>query len=114
MRRAVVLAAMQFIERRLYLRSVRVSTIGLGCMGMSGFYGEAGEQQSIATIRRARDLGVTFLDSSDMYGSGHNEELVGRAIAGGRDDVQLATKLGLRREATGAPIDNRPEWIRRR
>jgi len=87
--------------------------IGLGCMGMSGFYGSADERDSIATIRRALDLGVTLLDSSDMYGSGHNELLVGRAIAGRRDEVRLATKFGLRREGDWSSIDNRPEWIER-
>jgi len=82
-------------------------------MGMSGFYGSADERDSIATIRRALDLGVTLLDSSDMYGSGHNELLVGRAIAGRRDEVRLATKFGLRREGDWSSIDNRPEWIER-
>ena len=91
---------------------LRVSSIGLGCMGMSGFYGEAGEQESMATIRRALELGVTLLDSSDMYGSGHNEELVGRAISGRRDAVRVATKFGLRREGDWSSVDNRPEWIR--
>jgi aryl-alcohol dehydrogenase-like predicted oxidoreductase len=78
---------------------------------MSGFYGPVDEHDSIATIRRAVDLGVTLLDSSDMYGSGHNELLVGRAIRGRRDEVTLATKYGLRREGDWGSIDNRPEWI---
>jgi aryl-alcohol dehydrogenase-like predicted oxidoreductase len=81
-------------------------------MGMSGFYGRADEGESIATIRRALDLGVTMLDTSDMYGSGHNEKLVGRAIAGRRDEVLVATKFALRREGDWSAIDNRPEWVR--
>jgi aryl-alcohol dehydrogenase-like predicted oxidoreductase len=81
-------------------------------MGMSEFYGPSDEQQSIATIHRALDLGVTFLDTADMYGLGHNEELVGRAIAGRRDEVQLATKFANRRENGRRWVDNSPEWIR--
>jgi aryl-alcohol dehydrogenase-like predicted oxidoreductase len=94
------------------LRELSVSAVGLGCMGMSEFYGPADDEQSIATIRHALDLGVTFLDTSDMYGSGHNEQLVGRAIAGRRDEVQLATKFAVRREGGQRRIDNSPEWIR--
>jgi aryl-alcohol dehydrogenase-like predicted oxidoreductase len=97
--------------RQRKLRDLSVSALGLGCMGMSEFYGPADEQESIATIRRALDLGITFLDTSDMYGSGHNEELVGRAIAGRRDEVQLATKFAVRRDGQRR-IDNSPEWIR--
>ncbi|MFE0188695.1 aldo/keto reductase [Streptomyces sp. NPDC058989] len=71
-----------------------VSAQGLGCMGMSHGYGESDDAQSIATINRALDLGVSLLDTSDFYGAGHNEELIGRAIAGRRDEVVLATKFG--------------------
>ncbi|MER7462204.1 aldo/keto reductase [Streptomyces sp. NPDC097981] len=77
-----------------YLGELAVSAQGLGCMGMSHGYGATDDAQSIATLRHALDLGVTFLDTSDFYGSGHNEELIGRAVAGRRDEVVLATKFG--------------------
>jgi aryl-alcohol dehydrogenase-like predicted oxidoreductase len=76
---------------------LQVSPLGLGCMGMSEWYGESDWDESVATIHRALELGVTFLDTADVYGAGHNEVLVGRAIAGRRDEVQLATKFGIDR-----------------
>jgi len=79
------------------LGDLSVSAQGLGCMGMSEWYGAADWDESIATIHRALDLGVTFLDTADVYGAGHNEVLVGRGIAGRRDQVQLATKFGIDR-----------------
>src|SRR4051812_17011862 len=81
-------------RRRLGSQGLEVSAMGLGCMGMSEFYGSTDEDEGIATIQRALELGVTFLDTADMYGPFTNEELVGRAIAGRRDEVQLATKFG--------------------
>ncbi|GGN63333.1 aldo/keto reductase [Streptomyces kronopolitis] len=77
-----------------HLGGLAVSAQGLGCMGMSHGYGASDDAQSIATINRALDLGVTLLDTSDFYGAGHNEELIGRAVAGRRDEVVLATKFG--------------------
>jgi aryl-alcohol dehydrogenase-like predicted oxidoreductase len=95
------------------LGSLTVSALGLGCMGMSQMYGAADRDESLATIARALDLGVTFLDTSDVYGDGHNEELVGEAIAGRRDEVQLATKFSLsRNDRGGMDIDGRPENVR--
>jgi aryl-alcohol dehydrogenase-like predicted oxidoreductase len=90
-----------------------VSALGLGCMGMSEFYGTPDEAGGIATIHRALELGVTFLDTADMYGPFTNELLVGRAIAGRRDEVQLATKFGNERRADGsrAGINGRPEYV---
>jgi aryl-alcohol dehydrogenase-like predicted oxidoreductase len=79
-----------------------VSAMGLGCMGMSEFYGAADWDESVATINRALDLGVTLIDTADVYGSGHNEVLVGRAISGRRDEVQLATKFGIDRSGGDA------------
>jgi aryl-alcohol dehydrogenase-like predicted oxidoreductase len=91
-----------------------VSTLGLGCMGMSEFYGTGDEGEAIATIHRALDLGVTFLDTADMYGPFTNEQLVGRAIAGRRDEVQLATKFGNERRPDGSRVgvNGRPEYVR--
>ncbi|MEW6421536.1 MAG: aldo/keto reductase [Deinococcota bacterium] len=96
------------------LRELDVSALGLGCMGMSEFYGEADEQESIRVIHRALDLGLTFLDTADIYGVGRNEELVGRAIRGRRDEVVLATKFGIVRGPNGERlgINGRPEYVR--
>lgn len=77
-----------------HLGELAVSAQGLGCMGMSHGYGATDDTQSIATLHHALDLGVSLLDTSDFYGSGHNEELIGRAISGRRDEVVLATKFG--------------------
>ncbi len=91
-----------------------VSALGLGCMGMSEFYGTPDEQGGLDTIHRALDLGVTFLDTADMYGPFTNEQLVGKAIAGRRDEVQLATKFGNERRPDGSwvGINGRPDYVR--
>src|SRR5579872_4941074 len=85
--------------RRVSLGELTVSAQGLGCMGMSEWYGQPDWDESIATIHRALDIGVTFLDTADVYGAGHNEVLVGRGIVGRCDEVQLATKFGIDRSA---------------
>jgi aryl-alcohol dehydrogenase-like predicted oxidoreductase len=96
------------------LRDLTVSAQGLGCMGMSEFYGTGDQAEAERTIARALDLGVTFLDTADMYGPFTNERLVGKAIAGRRDEVQLATKFGNERrpDGTRVGINGRPEYVR--
>ncbi len=100
--------------RQRRLGKLTVSAQGLGCMGMSEFYGSGDEAESTATIHRALELGVTFLDTADMYGPFVNEKLVGKAIAGRRDEVQLATKFGIRRGEDGSRlgVSGAPEYCR--
>jgi aryl-alcohol dehydrogenase-like predicted oxidoreductase len=100
--------------RKLGADGPEVSALGLGCMGMSEFYGATDEAESVATIHRYLELGGTFLDTADMYGPHVNEELVGRAIAGRRDEVVLATKFGIVRGDIPADrsINGRPEYVR--
>ncbi|MDX6510598.1 MAG: hypothetical protein QOE36_102 [Gaiellaceae bacterium] len=100
-------------RRKLGTQGLEVSAEGLGCMGMSEFYGTADEGEAIETIQRALDLGVDFLDTADMYGVGKNELLVGKAIAGRRDEVVLATKFGNERaeDGTRIGINGRPEYV---
>src|SRR5438876_11825120 len=106
------------MHQRTLGQDLTVSAIGLGCMGMSAFYGSTDEGEAIATIRRALDLGCTFLDTAEMYGPFTNEELVGRATAGRRDEVVVATKFGIRFEPTpdnpmNRVVDGSPENVRR-
>ena len=99
-------------QRTLGKSALAVSAIGLGCMSMSNVYGKGDDAESIAVVHRALDLGVNFLDSSDMYGWGQNEELLGRALRGKRDGVVLATKFGNLRKPDGtAGVSGRPEYV---
>ncbi|GGM55900.1 aldo/keto reductase [Dactylosporangium sucinum] len=105
--------------RRLGRGGPEVSAIGLGCMGMSWAYGSADDEESARTLHRALDLGVTLLDTADVYGAGRNEELIGRTLAGRRDEYVLATKFGMRSRAgearsdrPGTYVDTSPAWVR--
>ncbi len=107
------MAATPIATRRLGPEAVKVSALGLGCMGMSQSYGPADESESVATIHRALDLGVTFLDTANVYGRGHNERLVGRAIADRREQVVLATKFAIEFEGGARRINGNPDYVRR-
>src|SRR5689334_2572869 len=101
--------------RKLGSQGLEVAELGLGCMGMSDFYGGRDDAESVATIHRALELGVSLLDTADMYGPHTNEELVGRAIRGKRDRVALATKFGVMRDPndpTRRGINGRPEYVK--
>src|SRR5262245_9561999 len=100
--------------RNLGQSGLKVSALGLGCMGMSEFYGPSDDAKSIATIHHALDLGINFLDTADMYGIGHNEDLIGRAIRDRRSHVVLATKFGNVRGPDGSSlgINGRPDYVK--
>ena len=101
-------------SRILGRAGLRVSALGLGCMSMSEFYGQSDEAESLATLERAFELGITFLDTADMYGVGRNEELLAKAIRGRRDKLVIATKFGIERKPDGTRlgINGKPDYVR--
>ena len=106
------------MERRTLGQGLEVSALGLGCMGMSAFYGSTDDDEAVATIQRTLDLGIDFLDTAEMYGPFENEKLVGKAVAGRRDDYVIATKFGVRPERNSdgewtRVIDGSPDNVRR-
>jgi len=102
------------MQTRKLGQGLEVSAMGLGCMGMSDFYGGRDDTEAVATVQRALDLGITFFDTADMYGGGRNEELVGRALRGRRDGVIIATKFGNVRNADGSfkGVNGKPDYVR--